>query len=231
MLNTLMSKSRKGLAWAEKAYSKLINVANEATVIGIPLHGLAVKITTWITLIRTIEEQISTLINEIENLINSSEFPEQIRTNIDLVDSIPGVGYLTAVTLISEIGDINGFIKPKHLVAFFGIDSSVNESDKFKGNKNKISKRGTRIGHRALYAVALASIRKNNEGVPNNKVLLNYYKVNLNGKKSKVALVAIMHKLLNYIFAVLRNQTPFEQRDSKIHKQMYLENKAINNAA
>ena len=231
MLNTLMSKSRKGLAWAEKAYSKLINAANEATVIGIALHGLAVKITTSITLIRTIEEQISTLINEIENLINSSEFPEQIRTNIDLVDSIPGVGYLTAVTLISEIGDINGFIKPKHLVAFFGIDSSVNESGKFKGNKNKISKRGTRIGRRALYAVALASIRKNNKGVPNNKVLLDYYKVNLNGKKSKVALVAIMHKLLNYIFAVLRNQTPFEQRDPKIHKQMYLENKAINNAA
>ena len=56
-------------------------------------------------------------------------------------NSIPGVGRFTAITLIAEIGDINGFIKPKHLVAFFGIDSSVNESGKFKGNQNKMSKR------------------------------------------------------------------------------------------
>lgn len=121
--------------------------------------------------------------------------------------------------------------KNLHLVAFFGIDSSVNESGKFKGNQNKMSKRGSRIGRRALYAIALASIRKNRSGVPINEVLLSYYKINLNGKKAKVALGAIMHKILNYIFSVLRNQTPFEVRDPRIHKQMYLENKSLNNAA
>ncbi len=171
------------------------------------------------------------MINEIKSLIKSTDFPKQVRTNIELLKSIPGIGELTAITLVAEIGDINGFIKPKHLVAFFGIDSSVNESGKFKGNQNKISKRGTRIGRRALYAVALASIRKTRNGVPINKVLLDYYETNLNGKKAKVALVAIMHKLLNYIFAVLRNQEPFKLRDPRIHKQMFLENKAIANAA
>ena len=60
---------------------------------------------------------------------------------------------------------------------------------------------------------------------------MEYYQVNLKGKKSKVALVAIMHKILNYIFAVLRNQTPFEQRDPKLHKQMFLENKTLHSAA
>ena len=82
-----------------------------------------------------------------------------------------------------------------------------------------------------MYAVALASIRSNRNGIPINKVLLEYYQTNLKGKKPKVALVAIMHKILNYIFAVLRNQTPFEQRDPKIHKQMFLENKALNKVA
>ena len=94
-----------------------------------------------------------------------------------------------------------------------------------------MSKRGTRIGRRALYAVALASIRKNRNGVPINSVLLDYYQTNLNGKKAKVALGAIMHKILNYIFAVLRDQIPFEMRNPKIHKQMFLENKANNKAA
>lgn len=231
ILGILISKSKKGLVWSENIYNKLIDIATEASIIGLPLHGLSVKITSSINLIKTLEKELDTLLNEIKTLINSNDFPESIRTNIDLINSIPGIGYLTAITLIAEIGDIDGFVKPKHLVAFFGIDSSVNESGKFKGNQNKMSKRGTRIGRRALYAVALASIRKNRNGIPINKILLDYYQTNLAGKKAKVALGAIMHKILNYIFAVLRNQTSFEQRDPKMHKQMFLENKSLSNVA
>ena len=231
ILDILINKSRKGLVWAEKIYSKLYSVASDAVVIGLPLSGLSFKIASNLSIITTLEAETNNLINEIRNLIKSTDFPQQVRTNIELLKSIPGIGELTAITLVAEIGDINGFIKPKHLVAFFGIDSSVNESGKFKGTQNKISKRGTRIGRRALYAIALASVRKTRNGVPINKILLDYYETNLNGKKAKVALVAIMHKILNYIFAVLRNQEPFEIRDPKIHKQMFLENKAIADAA
>ena len=212
-------------------YSKLITIAKEADIIGVPLGGLSIKISSSLALIKAFKSEIDNLLNEINTLIESSEFPQSIKENIELINSIPGIGRLTAITLIAEIGDINGFIKPKHLVAFFGIDSSVNQSGKFLGDQSKISKRGTRIGRRALYAVALASIRCNRNGIPINKVLLEYYQVNLKGKKSKVALVAIMHKILNYIFAVLRNQTPFEQRDPKLHKQMFLENKTLHSAA
>ena len=141
-----------------------------------------------------------------------------------LLMSIPGVGFISAVTILTEIGDFEGFLKPKQLVAYFGIDPSVNESGKFKSDKDKISKRGTRFGRRALYAVALASIRTNRNGEANNTILLDYYKNNLNGKKKKVALVAIMHKLVNYIFATLRNQKEYEQRSPKLHHKMYLEN-------
>lgn len=196
IIDTLIRKSRKGLAWAEKIYENLIKGATEASIIGLPLNRLAVKITSSINLINSFEKQIDTLLNEIKTLINSSTFPEDIRNNINLIDSIPGVGYLTAITIIAEIGDINNFMKPNHLVSFFDIHSSVNESGKFKGNQNKISKRETRIGRRALYAIALASIRKNRSGVPINKVLLDYYQINLTGKKPKVALVAIIHKIL-----------------------------------
>jgi len=231
IIKIFLNNSKKGIVWSENIYSKLINVANEAKIIGLPLDGLAVKIASSITLIKTIQSEIDTLLEQINIFIQSETFPESIRNNIELIDSIPGIGQLTAITLIAEIGDIDGFIKPKHLVAFFGIDSSVNESGKFKGDDNKISKRGTRIGRRALYAVALASIRNNCNGVPINKVLLDYYQINLKGKKPKIALVAIMHKIINYIFAVLRNQTPFEQRDPKIHKQMFLENNSLNKVA
>ena len=231
IIKIFLNNSKKGIVWSENIYSKLINVANEAKIIGLPLDGLAVKIASSITLIKTLQSEIDTLLKQINTFIQSETFPESIRNNIELIDSIPGIGQLTAITIIAEIGDIDGFLKPKHLVAFFGIDSSVNESGNFKGDDNKISKRGTRIGRRALYAVALASIRNNRNGTPINKVLLDYYQVNLKGKKPKVSLVAIMHKIINYIFAVLRNQTPFEQRDPKIHKQMFLENNSLNKVA
>lgn len=231
IIKIFLNNSKKGIIWSENIYSKLINVANEAKIIGLPLDGLAVKIVSSITLIKTIQSEIDTLLQQINTFIQSKTFPESIRNNIELIDSIPGIGKLTAITIIAEIGDIDGFLKPKHLVAFFGIDSAVNESGNFKGDDNKISKRGTRIGRRALYSVALASIRNNRNGTPINKVLLDYYQVNLKGKKPKVSLVAIMHKIINYIFAVLRNQTPFEQRDPKIHKQMFLENNSLNKVA
>ncbi|EQB86577.1 hypothetical protein J2Z44_002319 [Clostridium punense] len=110
------------MAWAEKVYSKLINVDNEATTIGVPVYVLVVKINTTLTLINTLEIEINNLLTEIKSLIVSDNFSEQIKRNIDLLDSILGVGLLIAITLIAKIGDINSFIKPKHLVAFFGIN-------------------------------------------------------------------------------------------------------------
>ncbi|MDD2447545.1 MAG: IS110 family transposase, partial [Tissierellia bacterium] len=59
-------------------------------------------------------------------------------------------------------------------------------------------------------------------GVPMNQVLYDAYHTKLKGKKKKVCLVAIMNKLLRYIFSVLKNQKPYEVRDSRIHQQMFM---------
>lgn len=50
-----------------------------------------------------------------------------------------GIGFLTAVTLIAEIGDLSKFHSPEAFVAFLGNDLSVNQSGKFTGDRNKIS--------------------------------------------------------------------------------------------
>jgi hypothetical protein len=206
LIDIISSNSRKGLIRSEKIYETLILAAEEAIYIGIKSPSLFVKITNTISLIESLENQLKNLLIEIHSLIKSGRLPEILIKNIQLVYSIPGIGEFTAITTMSEIGDINGFIKPKYLVAYFGIDPSVNQSGKFDSNRNKMSKRGTRIGRRALYAVALASVRNTRNGNPINPFLLKYYKENLNGKSKKVGLVAIMHKLIKYIFSVLKNQ-------------------------
>ncbi len=130
-----------------------------------------------------------------------------------------GAGFISAVTLLVEMNDINNFTKSSQLVAFFGVDPSVNDSGDFRSTANKMSKRGTAIGRRALYALALASVRKTKVGVTMNQVLYEMYHTTLKGKKKKVRLVAIMNKLLRYIFSVLKNQKPYEVRNPKIHQQ------------
>lgn len=224
VISNLRTTSKKNLTWCNNTYEKLLKTAQNAVQIGIPSTSFERKILSTISIIENFDQEINLLLNDIEAEVSSENLSSYFKRNVDLLLSIPGIGFLTAVTLLTEIGDFQGFLKPKHLVAFFGIDSSVNESGKFKSDKNKISKRGTRIGRRALYAVALASIRTNKNGKAINAILQEYYNTNLSGKKKKVALIAVMHKLLNYIFAVLRNQKEYEQRLPKIHQKMYLEN-------
>lgn len=149
-----------------------------------------------------------------------------LQHSLKILESIPGVGRITLITIIAEIGDISSFKNTKKLVAFFGLDCTVNQSGKFNSTNNKISKRGTRTGRRALYVVALASIRKSRNGTYINEILHKYYSETLKAKKPKVALTAIMHKLLNYIFSILTTNKPYELRNPDVHKRMYLENKS-----
>ena len=220
----LKTNSRKGKDWCDNTYNKLIKAAENAVIIGIDTNVFISAININLALIKTFDEQIKSILLLIESQIESPETPKAFGINMGLLLSIPGIGFITAVTILCEMGDPERFKKPKHLCAFFGIDPSVNESGKFKSDRNKMSKRGTRFGRRALYAVALASVRKNRAGNPVNNVLYQYRKENLNGKKNKVALGAIMHKIVNYIFAVLRDKHEYVERNPQIHVQMFLKN-------
>ncbi|EKO1911274.1 transposase [Clostridium botulinum] len=42
------------------------------------------------------------------------------------------VGFISAITILTEIKNFQGFLKPKLLVAYIGVNPSINESGKFK---------------------------------------------------------------------------------------------------
>lgn len=225
VVNLLSTHSRKGILWAQKVYIKLMMATENARAIGVKYVAFSSKIQRYLNLLSANTTEIDTLLNQIKDILTSESLSEAFRQGVKLLTTLSGVGFITAVTIVCEIGDITRFKKSKQLTAFFGIDPSVNQSGKFNSTQNKMSKWGTRIGRRALYAVALASVRKTRTGIPINPVLLKYYQENLKGKKKKVALVAIMHKLIKYIFSILKNGQPYEVRDPKLHTKMYLENK------
>ena len=227
LLSLLSIVSRKGILWAKKTYNKLIAASENAMVIGIKSFSFSSKIKRYLNILETYTNEIYYLVDQIKDILNTDIISQSFKLSIQLLETLPGVGFITAVTLACEIGDISRFSKAKQLTAFFGIDPSVSQSGKFNSTQNKMSKRGTRVGRRALYAVALSSVRKSRNGNAINPVLLEYYQDNLKGKKKKVGLVAVMHKLLKYIFSILKNQKPYEVRNPKLHAKMYLENHSL----
>ena len=111
--------------------------------------------------------------------------------------------------MLTEMGDFKLFSSPKKLYAYFGLDPAVKQSGKFNGDKVHMSKRGSRLARRILHMVALNNV-KHDKGTPVNPVIYDYYARKCSGKKKPVAMGAVMHKICNIIFAMLRDNKPFE---------------------
>ncbi|NOW05483.1 hypothetical protein BCM20_001328 [Clostridium beijerinckii] len=146
------------------------------------------RISLNLNIIETLDKNLKSILNEIKSMVNSNDFPQYLKNCIEFVDSIPGFDFFSSVTILAEIGDYRRFKKTKQLIAFLGLDPGVNESGKFKGDKNSMSKRGSKTARRALYSAALVSIRKKRNGEYFNPVLFTYFHENLVNKKLKLHL-------------------------------------------
>lgn len=108
------------------------------------------------------------------------------------------------------IGDFSAFSKSKQLFAYFGLDPAVKQSGKFEGTKIKMSKRGSAIARRVLHTLTLQSISTSRTGEAKNPLLRDYYLRKCESKPKFVAMGVVSHKACNIIFAILRDNKPFE---------------------
>lgn len=120
-----------------------------------------------------------------------------------LLQSIPGVGPQTASTCVAEIGDITRFPHAKALTAYVGLDSRVYESGTSIHGKGYISKRGSKILRTRFYNAASVAVLHEN-------IFRDFFlKKRSEGKPYRVALCAVMHKMVHTVFAVWKRGTPF----------------------
>lgn len=157
-------------------------------------------------------------------LVDANEDTDFVK-QIHLIESIKGAGFLSALSLMAEIGYFSAFDSPKQLFAYFGLDPAVKQSGKFNGTKINMSKRGSRIARRVIHTIALISIGINRNGTANNPVLRDYYMLKCQSKPKMVALGAIMHKVCNIVFAILRDEKEFQIITPKEHQMNYLKAK------
>jgi len=152
----------------------------------------------YISMIKTLEENLEKVLKAIRSLIieDMAKDMPMLALTLELLQSIPGIGLISAVTILAEIGDFSAFSKPGKLVAYFGIDPSVMQSGEFTGTQNKMSKRGSRLLRRVLFTIALANIRTKRDKTACNPVLMEYYKNKCQSKPKKVALGLLCVSLL-----------------------------------
>lgn len=125
------------------------------------------------------------------------------KTEQKLLQTIPGVGPITAISFISEINDIKRFQQSKQLTAYIGLDSRVHQSGTSVRGKGYISKRGNKILRTRLYNAASVAV------LHPNLFQSFFQKKRSEGKPYKVALVAAMHKMVHVIHSVWTNNQPF----------------------
>lgn len=152
--------------------------------------------------------EIKQLVNQIIFLENQAhELEVKIKDIYSKLDnhlqSIPGIGKVTAPTILAEIGDINNFSSPSKLTAFAGLDPSENQSGNKKSSNEKTSKRGSPYLRHALCTAAMVAAN-------NDPIMHDYYiKKRAEGKHHYVALTGVERKLLGIIFHVLKENRDY----------------------
>lgn len=220
ILSIINDTARFGSSYVEAKYNALIKALKEAKSFGNLISSDLTIIRMYIGFINTFNKSVENILNEMHSFVDLNE-NEPFVKQIYLIETIKGTGFLTAVTIMCEIGDFSAFKKPKQLLAYFGLDPAVRQSGKFTASSVKISKRGSKFARKAIHTIALVCIGKSRKGIPNNSVLNDYYTSKRESKPKMVALVAVMHKVCNIIFAVLRDDKPFQMISPEEHNKQY----------
>lgn len=194
--------SRQSRQWCERKLDILLSAARESLPYEAAQQSNIQVLKSYVKLLKTHQEILADIRAQIKEWAKLS-------LDFSLLLSIPGIGEITAATILGEIGNILRFETSKQLTAFAGLDPSVYQSGNFRTKNSKISKRGSHYLRKALYQATVAGISKHSSGILN-QTLYKYYTQKLEeGKPSKVAIVATSHKLLRIIYGILSTKQPF----------------------
>ena len=133
-----------------------------------------------------------------------------------------GISFVSAVTIIAELGDLNRFDKPTQLMSYLGlVPSEYSTGDSIK--KGGITKTGNTHARKALIESAQAyrlparksiSILKRQQNVPEDVLAVSwdaqlrlcsrYRRLKARGKKHNVVITAIARELAGFIWSIAR---------------------------
>jgi transposase len=128
----------------------------------------------------------------------------ELRTNLQLLTAIVGIGAVTAAKLLAEFADLEQYESAKAAAADTGVTPSHYESGTSVRRCARMSKMGNAKGRAALYWPAITAMRR----CPAFKAFAE--RLAARGTPKKVIIGAVMRKLVHIIYGVLKHQTPYD---------------------
>ena len=145
--------------------------------------------------IAEIDEEISKLLNACEVNANS----------LKILRSIPGVGAVCAATILIEMPEI-GRIARKQAASLAGLAPMTRESGVWKGKA--FIQGGRKVVRNALYMPAIVAIRHNPDFKTKYQSMINA------GKPPKVAIIAVMRKLIELANVLIKENRNWVKKDA-----------------
>lgn len=144
--------------------------------------------------LKLLEEQLLEVEKEMRELVADDE---KLAQKMQYLESIPGVSFLSAATVVGETCGFNEISSAKQLTSYAGYDVVLKESGNFRGS-TKISKKGNKHIRSILHMPSMTAIRVN----PTLKVF--YQRLKPKKVKPIVALVAVQRKLLLLMYSLYK---------------------------
>lgn len=146
---------------------------------------------TWL------EDALRRLDDDLRTLIRATPL---WRAAEDVLRSVPGIGPITACTLIADLPEL-GQLDRRRIAALVGLAPIARDSGAFRGRRMIMG--GRSHIRRVLYMATLAAIT-------HNPVIRAFHqRLVAAGRPGKVALIAAMRKLLTILNAMLRDRRPW----------------------
>lgn len=150
-------------------------------------------ITTYVSIIENFNEKIDPIEKQISTIIKELN-PKML--------TIPGLGEITAATILSEYGDINNYSSPGKMLAFAGLEPSIIESGTLQ-SKGRMVKHGSGHLRYSIMNIAMTILS-------NSPTFYDYYlKKKSEGKCHRVALSHVCKKLIRVIYYLEKKQIDF----------------------
>ncbi|MBT7301833.1 MAG: IS110 family transposase, partial [Victivallales bacterium] len=124
---------------------------------------------------------------------------------VQRLDTMPGGAFVTATTVLGELGDLARFLTSRSLSAFAGLSPRNSDSGTSVHGRPRMCKQGSPRLRQVLYLAALAAIRN-----PRTRFARSYTAMVKAGKPKMVAVGAIMRKMLVTMRAMIVTGTDYQ---------------------
>lgn len=150
-------------------------------------------------------EMVETQIQELEQALSPSD-EEEVQQLVHLMRSVVGIGPKSVECLLTYLGDFRQFDSHKQVLKFVGVIPGHHLSGSSVRKRARISKQGPGQIRATLYMAARAA-RKHNHAC---REL--YERLRKRGKPHKVAMIAVVAKLLKQVYAVVTSGVEFDNQ-------------------